>query len=81
MSQPVNLNEPSHDAQASLVAQSSTNAEPPQLTPSNNTFPVQLHFLLTEFEADYQHLVSWCPHGRAFIVHKVEAFVEQVLKR
>jgi hypothetical protein len=80
MSQSLITNEP-QDAQASLVAQSTANAEPPQLATANNTFPVQLHFLLTEFEAEYQHLVSWCPHGRAFIVHKVEAFVEQVLKR
>jgi HSF-type DNA-binding len=79
MSQPLNVNQP--DARASLVAQPSMNTEPPQLAPPNNTFPVQLHFLLTEFETEYQHLVSWCPHGRAFIVHKVEAFVEQVLKR
>jgi HSF-type DNA-binding len=41
-------NEP-QDAQASLVAQSTANAEPPQLATANNTFPVQLHFLLTEF--------------------------------
>jgi hypothetical protein len=45
-------------------------------------FPVQLHFALSEMEADgLGYLASWAPHGRCFFVHKKEEFVDMILCR
>jgi hypothetical protein len=43
-------------------------------------FPVKLHYMLNELEKDgMDDIVSWQPHGRCFLVHKQQQFVEQVL--
>ena len=42
-------------------------------------FPVKLHYMLTELETDRMDIISWQPHGRSFLVHKQQQFVEQVL--
>jgi hypothetical protein len=43
-------------------------------------FPVKLHYMLNELEKDgMDGIVSWQPHGRCFLVHKQQLFVEQVL--
>jgi hypothetical protein len=43
-------------------------------------FPVKLHYMLTELETDgMDDVVSWQPHGRCFLVHKQQQFVEKVL--
>jgi hypothetical protein len=43
-------------------------------------FPVKLHYMLSELEKDgMDDVVSWQPHGRCFLVHKQQQFVEQVL--
>jgi hypothetical protein len=43
-------------------------------------FPVKLHYMLNELEKDgLDDIVSWQPHGRCFLVHKQQQFVEQVL--
>jgi hypothetical protein len=43
-------------------------------------FPVKLHYMLNELEIDgMEDIVSWQPHGRCFLVHKQQQFVEQVL--
>jgi hypothetical protein len=43
-------------------------------------FPSKLHYMLTELETDGMNdIVSWQPHGRCFLVHKQQQFVEQVL--
>jgi hypothetical protein len=45
-----------------------------------DSFPVRLHFALTEFEdAGLVDIVSWAPHGRSFAIHKHQAFVEKFL--
>jgi HSF-type DNA-binding len=45
-------------------------------------FPVQLHFALSEMDADgLGHLASWAPHGRCFYVHKKDEFVDMILCR
>jgi len=37
---------------------------------ADRNFPVKLHYMLSELEADNQnHIVSWAPHGRCFVVH------------
>jgi HSF-type DNA-binding len=52
------------------------------LVVSDQNFPVKLHYVLHEFEDDgLSHIVSWAPHGRSFIVHKHELFVETILCR
>ena len=45
-------------------------------------FPEKLHYMLSRVDAeDVSHIVSWQPHGRCFIVHKPQQFVEQVMPR
>jgi hypothetical protein len=40
-------------------------------------FPLRLHDMLENVEADgNEHIVSWQPHGRCFVVHKPKEFVE-----
>ena len=50
--------------------------------PKNNydNFPVKLHYMLGEIERDgLNHIVSWQPHGRCFIVHRRKEFEEKLL--
>jgi hypothetical protein len=43
-------------------------------------FPVKLHYMLNELAKDgMDGIVSWQPHGRCFLVHKQQQFIEQVL--
>ena len=43
-------------------------------------FPVKLHYMLNELEKDGMgDIVSWQPHGRCFLVHKQQQFVDNVL--
>jgi len=53
----------------------------PEYTASTiRTFPFILHTMLSEVEdIGLSKIVSWRPHGRAFLVHNVEAFVEHVM--
>lgn len=45
-------------------------------------FPWRLHVMLEATEKEgLQDVVSWRPHGRAFIVHRVSDFVDKVLTR
>jgi hypothetical protein len=54
--------------------------EHPQLKCDEGSFPVKLHDMLSEMEADgMDGIVSWQPHGRCFVVHDHMRFVEQVL--
>jgi HSF-type DNA-binding len=44
------------------------------------SFPLKLQRILDQLERDGQDdVMSWLPHGRAFIVHDVERFVEEIL--
>jgi HSF-type DNA-binding len=50
------------------------------LQASDRNFPVKLHFMLSELDADgLSHVISWQPHGRCFVVHKQDDFVKTVL--
>eukprot|EP00565_Helicotheca_tamesis_P005233 CAMPEP_0185730862 /NCGR_PEP_ID=MMETSP1171-20130828/11206_1 /TAXON_ID=374046 /ORGANISM="Helicotheca tamensis, Strain CCMP826" /LENGTH=353 /DNA_ID=CAMNT_0028400003 /DNA_START=11 /DNA_END=1072 /DNA_ORIENTATION=+ len=43
-------------------------------------FPLKLHRMLDTVEVQgLSHIVSWRPHGRAFLVHNTKAFVDLVL--
>jgi len=45
-------------------------------------FPWRLHDMLDAVvEEGLEHIVSWQPHGRAFMVHDITAFVDKVLSR
>lgn len=45
-----------------------------------NAFPPRLHYLLTDVEADgLSHIIGFQPHGRAFLVRDMNAFVCQLL--
>lgn len=46
-------------------------------------FPMKLHRLLETVERSREsaHIVSWCGHGRAFVVHHKDAFVRRFLPR
>lgn len=47
---------------------------------SDRTFPVILHYMLSELEAKgVSHIISWQPHGRCFQVHKNKEFVDHIL--
>jgi hypothetical protein len=51
-------------------------------TKNNGSFPPKLHYVLKEMENDgLSHIASWAPHGRCFMIHKPDLFVEQVLKK
>ena len=43
-------------------------------------FPLRLHQLLEDIQQDgHASIISWLPHGRAFIVHKPKEFVSEIL--
>ncbi len=45
-------------------------------------FPLKLHDLLEKAEEEgLNHIVSWQPHGRAFVVHEPKKFVSQLMHR
>lgn len=47
-------------------------------------FPMKLHNMLeqiAQYENELEHIVSWQPHGRCFLVHKIKEFQEDVLPR
>jgi hypothetical protein len=46
----------------------------------DSKFPEKLHYVLSEMEKDgLQHIASWQPHGRCFVVHDQELFTEKIL--
>ena len=45
-------------------------------------FPEKLHYMLSQVDGEgVSHIVSWQPHGRCFIVHKPQEFVQEVMPR
>jgi hypothetical protein len=47
---------------------------------TGDNFPVKLHYMLSEIERDgLNHIVSWQPHGRCFVVHRKKEFEEKLL--
>ena len=43
-------------------------------------FPVKLHEMMDRIEGDgFAHVVSWQPHGRCFVVHNQQQFVEVIM--
>ncbi|KAL7488810.1 hypothetical protein ACHAW6_014396 [Cyclotella cf. meneghiniana] len=51
-----------------------------KLTPES--FPLKLHRVLSAVEDDgLAHIISWQPHGRAFLIHSNKAFVSVILPK
>jgi hypothetical protein len=47
---------------------------------SEQPFPVKLHYMLEQIDKEgLSSVVSWQPHGRCFVVHKQNDFVEKIL--
>ena len=45
-------------------------------------FPWRLHEMLkVATEEGLEHVVSWAPHGKAFIVHQPTVFVDKIMTR
>jgi HSF-type DNA-binding len=43
-------------------------------------FPAKLHYMLSEIKRDrLDHIISWLPHGRSFMVHKQKEFEQEIL--
>ena len=62
------------------VLQIGTGEQQPKSGFSDRNFPVKLHYMLSEIEADgMSHIVSWQPHGRCFLVHKQQEFMDHIL--
>jgi hypothetical protein len=51
-------------------------------TGGRTTFPMKVHEMLAETEEDgLAGIVSWKPHGRAFVIRNAKKFAEKVLPR
>jgi len=49
---------------------------------SQEQFPVKLHKILDHCDLDgYSFIISWLPHGRAFKIHDMPLFIEQVMPK
>ena len=49
-------------------------------TAQQHSFPLRLQRMLDKLEADgNSDIVSWCPHGRAFVVHDPDRFVTELM--
>ncbi len=45
-------------------------------------FPLRLHTMLDAVESEgLANIVSWQPHGRAFVVHDTQRFVHEIMPR
>ena len=48
----------------------------------NESFPLKLYRILYETERNHQeHIISFCPSGRAIKIHDVEAFVKEIMPK
>ena len=49
---------------------------------SQNKFPIQLFKILERSEiSGYSSIISWLPHGRAFMIHDEDLFKEHIMKK
>jgi len=85
-----------HAGNADATAQQQASRLPPEVAPGYRdysanrpvfaatgsafqSFPQKLHAILSKPE--YNHICSWLPHGRAWIVHNTKDFEQVVLPR
>jgi hypothetical protein len=71
--------EEKNSTEVSAIHQPGTAVSSATSTSSNLNFPAKLHYMLSELEKEgLEHIVSWQPHGRCFIIHKQSQFLEQL---
>ena len=68
--------------EAALLESQQRPGQPDDAPASHDPFPVVLHWMLEKLEEEgLSNIVSWAPHGRAFVVHDRELFVQLVLTK
>ena len=66
---------PTNGAQPSTLSQ-------PDGSASQLSFPLKLHRILDQAEKDgKKDVISWLPHGKAFLVHDVDRFVNEIMSQ
>jgi len=72
-----------HALDAALLESQQRLRQGEELPPSaNDPFPIHLHYMLERLEAQKKtDIASWAPHGRAFLVHNRDLFVQQILPK
>ena len=71
-----------YGVEAALLESQQRSYNPGEPPSTNDPFPIFLHYMLNDTEKNgLSHIVSWCPHGRAFVVHNRELFVKSVLPK
>ena len=69
-----------HHAEDDAVLIASRKAASAETSRSERNFPIRLWDLLSSLEEDgLDHIVSWAPHGRCFIVKNQDEFVRSIL--
>jgi HSF-type DNA-binding len=53
------------------------------LSPNTSVvFPTKLHLVLNDAErSGWEHIISWSPHGRCFMIHNPNEFVAQIMPK
>jgi HSF-type DNA-binding len=70
----ITSDEVGHDDTCAILPSSSLRSN------AAENFPVKLHYMLGELKRDgLEHIVSWQPHGRCFIVHNQKEFEQKIL--
>lgn len=65
----------SHDLESSFI-----NNVPAPRSGVAIVFPIQLHEMLESIEQHgYGHVISWQPHGRCFVIHKKQEFINHIM--
>jgi hypothetical protein len=68
----------------SLLAENDLSSFEFDVTNAQNTrkpnFPGKVHSMLSEIQTSGRdHIVSWQPHGRCFVIHKIKIFADEIL--
>lgn len=69
-----------HDHRRDVCEESEEEKEAPSKMDKTARFPVRLHTILDQAAQNgTEHIISWQPHGRCFMVHKPSVFMEEIL--
>ena len=88
------LNVPKHDMACNILDQAYSDCAriPDEYVPNKartskkckpqETFPIKLFKILERSDiAQYSSIISWLPHGRAFMIHNEDLFKEYIMKK
>jgi hypothetical protein len=77
-----NYHDHSRDAPEDVIMTEATEEPPKRRGGVSVAFPLKLHAMLDQIERDgLGHIISWQPHGRCFVIHKPQEFVERVIQK